>query len=84
MFNSHHYRINKRALGIKFGAKAEGTRIHQVVYPNVDPPRRPYSKGIYALDHETTTHIYIPPFGVESKRHPLDLTHLAYVLLDAL
>lgn len=83
MFNGNCYRINRRALANMLEAIAKGTQIHQLAYPNVDPPQRPYSKGIYALDLETIAHIYMPLFGAESERHPSDLTRLAYVLLDA-
>lgn len=39
--------ITITGLASLFGARAEGVRIHQLAYPNVDPPRCPYSKGIY-------------------------------------
>lgn len=74
IFNGNRFKINTRALANMVGARAEGQRIHQLAYPEVVPPRRPYSNGIYAPDHETTTHIFMTLFGAKSERHPSDLT----------
>jgi len=72
------YRVTAQRAREVLGLRAYSTRIHQLCYGNVEPPRRPHGGEIPLVDFVAPC--FRPPFGEGSSRTVGDLTRPARIL----
>ena len=76
MFMGQHHHLTRQTLGQLLGVDLHDTCLHEIVYGEADPPRRPLTGGV-APPFEEIRSLFAQPFTPDQPRVPALLTPAA-------
>ncbi|RLM85619.1 hypothetical protein C2845_PM04G04340 [Panicum miliaceum] len=84
MFEGERHVLYRSDIAAALRLQESDIRLHDLVYPDIPPSRRPVCTGVDPPDFDTVSICFEEPFGPASPRHPSDLTRLASIALKGL